>query len=59
VTVLSAFVKNTGALAMMLPIAFQLAKRSNTPPSVFLMPMAFGSLLGGLATLIWALQIVG
>ena len=52
VTVLSAFVKNIGALAMMLPGAFQMAKRSKTSPSVFLMPMAFGSLLGGLTTLI-------
>ncbi|WP_378943475.1 SLC13 family permease [Mesorhizobium sp. ANAO-SY3R2] len=52
VTVLSAFVKNIGALAIMIPIAFQFARRSNTSPSVFLMPMAFGSLLGGLMTLI-------
>ena len=52
VTVLSAFVKNIGALAMMLPVAFQMAKRSKVSPSVFLMPMSFGSLLGGLATLI-------
>ena len=52
VTVLSAFVKNIGALAMMLPVAFQMAKRSKVSPSVFLMPMAFGSLLGGLMTLI-------
>lgn len=52
VTVLSAFVKNIGALAMMIPIAFQMAKRSKTSPSLFLMPMAFGSLLGGLMTLI-------
>ncbi|HEY4365804.1 MAG TPA: SLC13 family permease [Steroidobacteraceae bacterium] len=52
VTILSAFVKNIGALAMMIPIAFQMAKRSKTSPSYFLMPMAFGSLLGGLVTLI-------
>jgi di/tricarboxylate transporter len=52
VTVLSAFVKNVGALAMMMPIAFQFARRSDTSPSVFLMPMAFGALLGGLMTLI-------
>jgi len=52
VTVLSAFVKNIGALAMMLPVAFQMAKRSKVSPSVFLMPMSFGSLLGGLMTLI-------
>ena len=50
VTVLSAFVKNIGALAIMIPIAFQFARRSGISPSVFLMPMAFGSLLGGLMT---------
>jgi di/tricarboxylate transporter len=52
VTVLSAFVKNIGALAIMIPIAFQFARRSDASPSVFLMPMAFGSLLGGLMTLV-------
>ncbi|MBB4053702.1 di/tricarboxylate transporter [Devosia subaequoris] len=50
VTVLSAFVKNIGALAIMMPIAFQMARRSRVSPSMFLMPMAFGSLLGGLMT---------
>ena len=48
----SALVKNIGALAMMMPVAFQMSKRSNTQPAVFLMPMAFASLLGGLITLI-------
>ena len=52
VTALSAFVKNIGALAMMMPVAFQMARRSNSSPSCFLMPMAFGSLLGGLVTLV-------
>ncbi|MBP7002466.1 SLC13 family permease [Amaricoccus sp.] len=52
VTVLSAFVKNIGALAIMIPIAAQFARRSGAPLSAFLMPMAFGSLLGGLMTLI-------
>src|SRR5918995_1602602 len=52
VTVLSAFVKNIGALAMMIPVALQIARRSKASPSCFLMPMAFGSLLGGLVTLI-------
>ncbi|MQW03145.1 SLC13 family permease [Sinorhizobium meliloti] len=50
VTVLSAFIKNIGALAIMIPVAFQFARRSNVQPSVFLMPMAFGSLIGGLMT---------
>src|SRR3712207_8210008 len=37
---------------MMIPVAFQIARRTNTPPSSFLMPMAFGSLLGGIVTLV-------
>jgi di/tricarboxylate transporter len=52
VTILSAMVKNIGALAMLMPAAFQMAKRSDSSPSCFLMPMAFGSLLGGLITLV-------
>jgi di/tricarboxylate transporter len=52
VTLLSAFVKNIGALAMMIPIALQMSKRSNRSPSLLLMPLAFGSLLGGTMTLI-------
>ncbi|WP_309083109.1 SLC13 family permease [Chelativorans sp.] len=50
VAFLSAFLKNIGALAIMIPVAFQFARRSNTTPSAFLMPMAFASLLGGLMT---------
>ncbi len=50
VAILSAFVKNIGALAIMIPIAFQFARRSGTSPSTFLMPMAFAALLGGLMT---------
>lgn len=52
VTILSAFVKNIGALAMMMPVAFQIARRTGTAPSRLLMPMAFGSLLGGIVTLV-------
>lgn len=50
VTVLSAFVKNIGALAIMLPIAFQFARQSGTSLSLFLMPMSFGALMGGMCT---------
>jgi di/tricarboxylate transporter len=50
VTVASAFVKNIGALAIMIPIAFQFARRADRSPSLYLMPMSFGSLLGGLMT---------
>jgi di/tricarboxylate transporter len=52
VTVLSGFVKNIGALAMLMPIAFQFARRTETSPSSLLMPMSFGALLGGIVTLI-------
>src|SRR5512134_708080 len=52
VTVLSAFVKNVGALAMLMPIALQIARRSGTSPSSLLMPMSFGALLGGTMTLV-------
>jgi di/tricarboxylate transporter len=52
VGVASALVKNIGALAMLMPAAFQMAKKSDASPSVFLMPMAFASLLGGLMTLV-------
>ncbi|NOG71260.1 SLC13 family permease [Roseicella sp. DB1501] len=52
VTVLSAVMKNIGALAIFLPIAVQVARRSGTSPSMLLMPMSFGSLVGGLVTLV-------
>jgi di/tricarboxylate transporter len=52
VTLLSGFVKNIGALAMLMPIAFQLARRTGTSPSSLLMPMSFGALLGGIVTLV-------
>jgi di/tricarboxylate transporter len=52
VGIASAFVKNVGALAMLMPAAFQMAKKNNASPSVFLMPMSFASLLGGLMTLV-------
>ncbi len=52
VTVLSMATKNVGALAIVLPIAQQLSRRTGTALSCLLMPMAFGSLLGGLVTLV-------
>ncbi len=52
VVVLSAFMNNVGALALLLPVAMRLAREHDTSPSLLLMPLAFGSLLGGLMTLI-------
>lgn len=52
VAVMSAFVKNIGALAMMMPVAFQLARKNGTSPAHLLMPMSFAALLGGIVTLV-------
>jgi di/tricarboxylate transporter len=52
VGIASALVKNVGALAMLMPAAFQMARKNDASPSVFLMPMSFASLLGGLMTLV-------
>jgi di/tricarboxylate transporter len=48
----SSFMNNVGALAIMMPIAVHLARKSGHPPSFVLMPVAFASLLGGMTTLI-------
>jgi di/tricarboxylate transporter len=49
---LSAFMNNVGALALLMPVAMQIAGRLNLPPGKVLMPLAFGSILGGTTTLI-------
>jgi di/tricarboxylate transporter len=50
VSFLSAFVKNVGALGIFIPVAIQAAERRNRPASRYLMPLAFGSLIGGTIT---------
>ncbi len=52
VAALSGFMNNVGALALLLPVVLQIAKKSGREPRELLMPLAFGSLLGGLTTLI-------
>ncbi|WFN35464.1 SLC13 family permease [Methanogenium sp. S4BF] len=52
VAILSGFMNNIGALALMMPVAIRTARKSGRPPSYLLMPIAFGSLLGGMTTLI-------
>ncbi len=52
VAVLSAFMNNVGALALLMPVAIRIGREHGIPPSRLLMPLAFGSLLGGLMTLI-------
>ncbi|HWX49541.1 MAG TPA: SLC13 family permease [Roseomonas sp.] len=48
----SAFMNNVGALALFMPVALRNAYRDKYSPSRSLMPLAFGSVLGGLVTLI-------
>jgi di/tricarboxylate transporter len=50
--VLSMATKNVGALAILLPVAQQVSRRTGAPISRLLMPMSFASLLGGLVTLV-------
>lgn len=48
----SAFMNNVGALAILMPVAIHIARKKGHSPSFILMPLAFGSLLGGMITLI-------
>lgn len=52
VMVLSAFMKNIGALAVFIPLSLRLARDVGLAPSQILMPLSFASLLGGVMTLI-------
>ncbi|TXL63867.1 SLC13 family permease [Zeimonas arvi] len=49
---LSGFMNNVGALALLMPVAMQVASRQSLPPGKVLMPLAFGSILGGMTTLV-------
>lgn len=50
--VLSSFMNNVGALALLMPMAIQMAGKQNLPAGKVLMPLAFGSILGGMTTMI-------
>ncbi len=50
--VLSGFMNNVGALALMLPVTIRDARKAKRSASMLLMPLSFASLLGGLTTLI-------
>ena len=52
VTLLSMATKNVGALAIMMPVALQVARQTKSSPSRLLMPMAFGAMAGGMVTLV-------
>ena len=52
VTIASSFMNNVGALALMLPVAITTCAKHNRSPAILLMPLAFGSILGGMTTAI-------
>jgi di/tricarboxylate transporter len=48
--VMSAIMNNVAVAALMLPVVMDIARHTGSPPSRLLMPLAYGSLLGGLTT---------
>jgi di/tricarboxylate transporter len=57
-TLLSLFMNNLAAGALVLPIAMDAARRTRIPPSKLLIPVAYGSLLGGTATYFTTANII-
>ncbi len=49
---LSAIMNNVGALALLMPVDIEAAKKANRSPASTLMPLSFATILGGLITLI-------
>ncbi|MCG5499200.1 SLC13 family permease [Ectothiorhodospira lacustris] len=49
---LSGFMNNVGAMALLMPVAIHLSQRLELTPGQVLMPLAFGTILGGMTTLI-------
>jgi di/tricarboxylate transporter len=50
--VLSAFMNNVAVAALMLPVVMDIARKTRRSPSLLLMPLAYGALMGGLTTMI-------
>lgn len=50
--VLSAFMNNVAALALLMPVDIQTARKAGRPPGLSLMPLSFATILGGMVTLI-------
>ena len=56
--VLSLFMNNIAAVGVLLPAVLSLARRSHTPPNRLLIPLAYGTILGGMATLLTTSNII-
>ncbi|MGB1390864.1 MAG: SLC13 family permease, partial [Paracoccaceae bacterium] len=50
--VLSAFMNNVAALALLMPVDMQTARKAGRSPGLSLMPLSFATILGGMVTLI-------
>lgn len=50
--ILSAFMNNVAALALLMPVDIQTARKAGRPPGLSLMPLSFATILGGMITLI-------
>lgn len=50
--VLSAFMNNVAALALLMPVDIQTARKAGRSPALSLMPLSFATILGGMVTLI-------
>ncbi len=50
--VMSSFMNNVGTLGLLMPVALQSARKVKRSAALILMPLSFGSILGGLVTLI-------
>ena len=50
--VLSAFMNNIAALALLMPVDIQTARKAGCDPGLSLMPLSFATILGGMVTLI-------
>jgi di/tricarboxylate transporter len=56
--ILSLFMNNIAAAGVLLPAVISLSRQSRISPSRLLMPMAFGTVLGGMATLLTTANII-
>jgi di/tricarboxylate transporter len=55
---LSLFMNNIAAAGVLLPAVVSLSRQTRIPPSRLLMPLAFGTILGGMATLLTTANII-
>jgi di/tricarboxylate transporter len=49
---LSAFINDTAVVALLMPVVIKMSERTGVSPGIYLMPLSFAALLGGVCTLI-------